>query len=65
MKGHEPIQQEMLVTAGKGTVGFAGSFAAMSINDIAGLIVAVLTGIYLFLQIQDILRKRKKEKEQD
>ncbi|MGB0817422.1 MAG: hypothetical protein ACPGQQ_00855 [Candidatus Puniceispirillaceae bacterium] len=51
----------------KGGVGFGGSLAAMSINDIAGLIVAILTGIYMCFQIEAAWRKRKaaiaKEKE--
>lgn len=43
----------------KGTVGLAGSFAAMSINDWAGLIVAILTGIYMCFQIESAWRNRK------
>ena len=43
----------------KGGVGFLGSVACMSINDIAGLIVAVLTGVYMAFQIEAAWRKRK------
>lgn len=65
MKAFNEIQQkvaqsphEVLETGVKGGVGAVGSFAAMSINDWAGLIVAVLTGIYMLLQILEILRKK-------
>lgn len=43
----------------KGGAGVAGSFAAMSINDIVGLIVGILTGVYMTLQIEAAWRKRK------
>ncbi len=43
----------------KGGAGLAGTFAAMSINDWAGLVVAVLTGIYMAFQIEAAWRKRK------
>lgn len=50
-----------LEVSAKTSAGFGGSFLAMSINELAGLIVAILTAIYMFLQIQDILRKRRNE----
>lgn len=50
---------DLLAMAGKGGVGVAGSLAAMSINDLAGLIVAILTAIYMVLQIEASWRKRK------
>lgn len=60
---------DLMIAGGKSSVGFAGSFAAMTINDIAGLLVAVLTGVYMVLQIESALRKRKadivKEKASD
>jgi uncharacterized protein (DUF2062 family) len=63
---HE-FQSDLITTGQKVSVGFAGAFGAMSINDIAGLIVAVLTGIYMCFQIDAAWRKRKealaKEKE--
>lgn len=48
--------------AAKGSAGFVGSFAAMSINDWAGLIVAILTGIYMCFQIESAWRNRKAAK---
>lgn len=58
---------DYLHAGAKGGVGFVGSIAAMSINDIAGLVVAVLTGVYMAFQIEAAWRKRKaailKEKE--
>lgn len=46
----------------KGGGGFMATFAAMSINDIAGLIVAILTGIYMCFQIEAAWQKRKEAK---
>lgn len=55
-----------LMSAGvKGSVGIAGSMATMTINDIAGLIVAVLTGIYMVLQIEAAWKKRKAAEQRD
>lgn len=53
---------EALELGVKGSVGLAGSFAAMSINDWAGLIVAILTGIYMCFQIESAWRNRKAAK---
>lgn len=50
---------DMIAMGAKGSVGLMGSFAAMSINDWAGLIVAVLTGIYMCFQIEAAWKKRK------
>lgn len=49
----------------KSSVGFGGAFAAMSINDIAGLTVAFLTAIYMIFQIEAAWAKRKKRKENE
>lgn len=43
----------------KGSVGIAGTLASMSINDFAGLVVAILTAIYMCLQIESAWRNRK------
>lgn len=50
---------DMALMVPKTSVGIVGSIMAMSINDIAGLIVAVLTAVYMALQIEAALRKRK------
>lgn len=66
-KAQELIQEanvDLIHAGGKGGVGFMGSIAAMSINDIAGLVVAILTGIYMLLQIEAALAKRKAAKEE-
>lgn len=47
----------------KGGAGFVAAGAAMSINDIAGLIVAILTGVYMCFQIEAAWMKRKEAKE--
>lgn len=47
----------------KSSIGFGGAFAAMSINDIAGLTVAILTAVYMLFQIEAAWVKRKKRKE--
>ena len=46
----------------KSTIGFGGAFAAMSINEIAGLVVAVLTAIYMIFQIEAAWIRRKELK---
>lgn len=46
----------------KGGGGLAVTFASMSINDVAGLIVAILTGIYMCFQIESAWRNRKSAK---
>lgn len=50
---------EVVQLGAKASVGLVGSFAAMSINDWAGLIVAILTGIYMCFQIESAWRNRK------
>lgn len=47
----------------KGGLGLAGTFASMSINDWAGLIVAILTGVYMCFQIESAWRNRKVAKQ--
>ena len=46
----------------KSSIGFGGAFAAMTINDIAGLTVAFLTAIYMIFQIESAWVRRKKRK---
>jgi hypothetical protein len=58
---HQSHNEVVELTA-KGAVGFAGSFASMSINDIAGLIVAFLTGVYMCFQIESAWRNRQATK---
>lgn len=62
-------QVDMMQMAPKSFVGIVGTFGALSINDIVGIVVGVLTGIYMVLQIEAALRKRKEAirrlKEQD
>lgn len=53
---------QVVELAAKGGVGLAGTFATMSINDWAGLIVAILTGIYMCFQIESAWRNRKSAK---
>lgn len=55
----------VLETGIKSGVGFGGAFAAMSINEIAGLVVAVLTAVYMLFQIEAAWVKRKTRKEAD
>ncbi len=55
-------QTQTVELVAKGGAGLAGSFAAMSINDWAGLIVAVLTGVYMCFQIEAAWRNRKAAK---
>lgn len=57
------VNMELIETGSKGGVGIMGSITAMTINDLAGLIVAFLTGVYMVLQIRDNLHKRKSLKE--
>lgn len=66
MKPQDAIQKILpqphtVEVVGKTGAGFGGSLLAMSLNEWAGLVVAILTAIYMVLQIQDILRKRKKD----
>lgn len=49
----------------KSSIGFGGAFAAMSINDIAGLVVAILTAIYMIFQIESAWTKRKKRRREE
>lgn len=44
----------------KGSVGAGGATAAMTINEIAGLVVAILTAIYMAYNILEVRAKRKK-----
>lgn len=65
MDGKKLIQEANLdLGAGiaKGGGGLIATLTAMSINDIAGLIVAILTGIYMALQIEQALIKRREAK---
>lgn len=50
---------ELAQASTKGSVGVLGSFAAMTLNDWAGLFVALLTGVYMIFQIEYAWRKRK------
>ena len=64
-KAHEIMQEaytDLTVGGAKVGVGVGGVFAAMTINDIAGLIVAILTAIYMVLQIESAWNKRKEAK---
>jgi hypothetical protein len=47
--------------AAKGGFGFGASFATMTINDWAGLLVAVLTSIYMTIQIVLAWKRMQKE----
>lgn len=55
-------QAQVVDLAAKGSIGLAGTFTSMSINDWAGLIVAILTGIYMCFQIESAWRNRKSAK---
>ena len=46
----------------KGGAGLGATITAMSINDFAGLVVAILTGIYMMFQIEAAWHKRKEAK---
>jgi len=46
----------------KGGLGIIGTFTSLSINDWAGLIVAILTGVYMCFQIESAWRNRKSAK---
>ena len=48
--------------AAKGGGGLFLTFTAMSVNDWAGLIVAILTGIYMCFQIEAAWHNRKTAK---
>lgn len=50
---------EVVQLSTKTGIGLVGSLTAMSINDWAGLIVAILTGIYMCFQIESAWRNRK------
>lgn len=56
-------QTQVVELAAKGGLGLVGTFASMSINDWAGLIVALLTGIYMCFQIESAWRNRKAAKQ--
>lgn len=49
----------------KSGVGFMGALTAMTINEIAGLVVAVLTAIYMIFQIEAAWVRRKERKNKD
>jgi hypothetical protein len=57
---HTPVE-----IAAKSSVGFGGAFAAMSINEIAGLVVAILTAIYMIFQIEAAWVRRKERNKKD
>lgn len=61
----DQVNVEFGVVGAKGAAGFAGAATAMSINDIAGLIVAVLTGVYMAFQIEASWRKRRVAKAEE
>lgn len=50
---------EMIQMVPKASVGIAGTITAMSINDWVGLVVGILTAIFMVLQIEAALRKRR------
>lgn len=54
---------ELVQLSAKGSIGIVGTFASMSINDWAGLIVAILTGVYMCFQIESAWRNRKAAKQ--
>jgi len=54
---------EVVQLSAKTGIGLVGSLTAMSINDWAGLIVAILTGIYMCFQIESAWRNRKAAKQ--
>lgn len=53
---------EIGVGIAKGGAGLGATITAMSINDFAGLVVAILTGIYMIFQIEAAWHKRKEAK---
>lgn len=53
---------QVMELALKGGVGATGTIITISINDWAGLIVAILTGIYMCFQIEAAWRNRKAAK---
>lgn len=57
------VDTSIVESTTKTGVGFMGAFAAMSINDIAGLVVAVLTAVYMVFQIEAAWQRRKKRKD--
>jgi ethanolamine transporter EutH len=56
------IPNNVIESSAKTTLGFTGAFAAMSINEIAGLVVAILTAIYMVFQIEAAWKRRKIDK---
>lgn len=55
------MEQKHIVaeTVAKSCVAIIGTFGAMSINDWVGLVVGVLTAIYMVFQIEAAWRRRK------
>ena len=51
--------QVAIETTVKSGAGLSGAFAAMTINDWIGAIVGILTAIYMVLQIESAIRKRR------
>lgn len=45
--------------AAKAGVGFGATFGAMTINDWVGLAVGLATLVYMILQIENALKRRK------
>lgn len=50
---------EMVQLVPKAGVGVVGSLTAMTINDWVGLLVGILTAIFMAFQIEAAYRKRK------
>ena len=48
--------------SGKVGIGFLGSFGALTIDSVVGVIVGILTAIYMVLQIEAAWRRRKEGK---
>lgn len=49
----------LIEAGGKSSVGFLGAIGAMTINDMVGLVVGLLTAVYMCFQIESVWRKRK------
>lgn len=64
-KAVESVGPNVIEPVGKTTVGFTGAAAAMSINDIAGLVVAIMTAVYMAFQIEAAYARRKKRRESE
>lgn len=58
------VDATVIESTTKTGVGFMGAFAAMTINDMAGLVVAVLTAVYMVFQIEAAWQRRKKRKDE-